>query len=220
MRPEFRGDRAGNTAHVRRLVVLFAFHLVVLTLGVLSMGFQLLASRLLNPHFGSSIIVWAWLISTFLAAFSLGSMLGGAISNAAPAQRARLRTIAAGVGVASLAFTAFFGRRALGGIELAFEDMSIGLLVSCLGLFFLPVTALSTFGPQCVQYLAARGMPPGQGSGLIYGVSTLGNIAGVMLTAFVFIPNFRVSTLLFVWLGVAVVGLTILVRFLRASDSS
>ena len=201
-------------------MALFAFYLVVVTLGVLSMGFQLLASRLLNPHFGSSIIVWAWLISTFLAAFSLGSMMGGSISNAAPARRARLRMIAAVVGVTSLAFTAFFGRRALGGIELAFEDMSTGLLVSCLGLFFLPVTALSTFGPQCVQYLAARGTAPGKASGLIYGVSTLGNIAGVMLTAFVFIPNFRVSTLLFIWLGVAVAGLTILVRFLRTSDSA
>lgn len=200
--------------------MLFLFYAVVVTLGVLSMGFQLLASRLLNPHFGSSIIVWAWLISTFLAAFSLGSMLGGSISNAPAGRRERLRAIAAVVGVASLAFTAFFGRRALGVIELSFTDMSTGLLVSSLGLFFLPVTALSTFGPQCVQYLAARGTAPGKASGLIYGVSTLGNIAGVMLTAFVFIPNFRVSTLLFIWLGVAVVGLTILVRLLRQPVSS
>lgn len=199
-------------------MALFAFYFVVVTLGVLSMGFQLLASRLLNPHFGSSIIVWAWLISTFLAAFSLGSMLGGSISNAPAGRRERLRTIAAIVGVASLAFTAFFGRRALGVIELSFTDMSAGLLVSCLGLFFLPVTALSTFGPQCVQYLAVRGTPPGKASGLIYGISTLGNIAGVMLTAFVFIPHFRVSTLLLVWLGVAVVSLTILLRFLRNTD--
>ena len=63
--------------------MLFAFYLVVMTLGILSMGFQLLASRLLNPHFGSSIIVWAWLILTFLAAFSAGSMVGGWISNLA-----------------------------------------------------------------------------------------------------------------------------------------
>lgn len=197
------------------LVALFAFYLVVVTLGVLSMGFQLLASRLLNPHFGSSIIVWAWLISTFLAAFSIGSMIGGSISNAPTGARERWRMIAAVVGVAALAFTAFFGRRTLGAIELGVTDISTGLLVSCLGLFFLPVTALSTFGPQCVQYLATRGTAPGKASGLIYGISTLGNIAGVMLTAFVFIPNFRVSTLLFVWLGVAVVSLTILVRFLR-----
>ena len=192
------------------------FYLLVFIQGVLSMGFQLLASRLLNPHFGSSIIVWAWLISTFLAAFSLGSMLGGSISHAETGRRNRAQVTAMLLGVAALAFTAFFGRTVLGSIEQAFTDLSMGLLVSCVGLFFVPVLMLSSFGPQCVQYLGSRGMPPGQASGIVYGVSTLGNIAGVMLTAFVLIPHFRVSTLLYGWLGVAVVGLTALIALLRS----
>jgi hypothetical protein len=201
-------------------VVLSLFYFVVLTLGILSMGFQLLASRLLNPHFGSSIIVWAWLISTFLAAFSAGSMLGGWISSLPSRSRARAQLAAAVVAVVTLTVTAFFGRPLLAAIELRFEAISTGLMVACAALFFLPVTALSSFGPQCVQYLAVRGTAPGQASGLVYGVSTLGNIAGVMLTAFVFIPHFRVSSLLYLWLGVAVVGLTVLLRLLRAPVAS
>lgn len=200
---------------MRALVSLFAFHVVVLTLGILSMGFQLLASRLLNPHFGSSIIVWAWLISTFLAAFSAGSMLGGWISSLAPERRHRAQWLGATLAVATLAFAAVCGRPVLDRIEVAFPEMSTALLVSCAGLFFLPVTALSSFGPQCVQWLAARGTPPGKASGTVYGVSTLGNIAGVMLTAFVLIPHYRVSTLLYGWLAVAVVSLTALVWLLR-----
>ena len=196
-------------------VMLFAFYLVVIVLGVLSMGFQLLASRLLNPHFGSSIIVWAWLISTFLAAFSTGSMLGGWISNLPLHSRQRGQVTGALLAVATLAVAAFFGRSLLGFIEVTFPSMSTGLLVSCLGIFFLPVTSLSLFGPQCVQFLASRGMPPGKASGIVYGVSTLGNIAGVMLTAFALIPHFRVSTLLYLWLGVAIVSLACLVRLLR-----
>eukprot|EP01030_Chromulinospumella_sphaerica_P033417 gene33417-34279_t len=140
------------------------------------MGFQLLASRLLNPFFGSSLIVWAWLISTFLAAFSLGSMVGGWISDAPTPRRERAQWLAGALAVGSLAFTAFFGRVVLGQIEVAFAEITTGLLVACLALFFLPVTTLSSFGPQCVQYLAARGTPPGKASGLVYGVSTLGNI--------------------------------------------
>ncbi len=206
---------SGAIRSVARIVSLFAFHAVVVTLGILSMGFQLLASRLLSPHFGSSIIVWAWLISTFLAAFSAGSMLGGWASNLAPDRRQRAQWIGAGLAVASLAVTALFGRLVLDRIEIAFTEMSAGLCVSCLTLFFLPVTALSSFGPQCVQYLAARGTPPGQASGLVYGLSTLGNIAGVMLTTFLLIPNFRVSVLLYGWLAVAAVGLLVLIRLLR-----
>lgn len=198
--------------------MLFAFYVVVVTLGILSMGFQLLASRLLNPHFGSSIIVWAWLISTFLAAFSVGSMVGGWISNLAPAARRRGQVAGALLAMLTLAIAAFFGRALLGQIEVAFQEMSTALFVSCVGIFFLPVTALSLFGPQCVQFLATRGTPPGKASGIIYGVSTLGNIAGVMLTAFVLIPNFRVSTLLYLWLAVAIASLASLVRLLRTSD--
>jgi hypothetical protein len=206
---------AGPLSSLPVLVLLPVFYAVVITLGILSMGFQLLASRLLSPHFGSSIIVWAWLISTFLAAFSLGSMLGGWISNLPSTPRTRGQAGGAVLAVLTLALTAVFGRMLLGRIELAFPSMSAGLLAACGGLFFLPVTALSSFGPQCVQFLAVRGTPPGKASGIIYGVSTLGNIAGVMLTAFVFIPNFPVSTLLYVWLAVAVVGLSVLVRLLR-----
>jgi hypothetical protein len=200
-------------------VTLFAFYVVVITLGILSMGFQLLASRLLNPHFGSSIIVWAWLISTFLAAFSLGSMVGGWISNLAPAARRRGQWIGAALAVGSLAVTALFGRALLGWIEVTFLEVSTALLVSCFGIFFLPVTALSLFGPQCVQFLASRGTPPGKASGIVYGVSTLGNIAGVMLTAFALIPHFPVSTLLYLWLTVAILSLASLVRLLRVSVS-
>ena len=198
-----------------RTVLLFVFYVVVLTLGILSMGFQLLASRLLNPHFGSSIIVWAWLISTFLAAFSAGSIIGGWTSNLPSDRRQRGQFAAAVLVIVSLAFTAVAGRAVLDRIEIAFAEMNTALFISNVALFFLPVTALSSFGPQCVQFLAARGVPPGKASGLVYGVSTFGNIAGVMLTAFVLIPHFRVSTLLHGWLGVALVGLAILLNLLR-----
>ena len=179
------------------------------------MGFQLLGSRLLSPHFGSSIVVWAWLISTFLAAFSTGSMLGGWMSNLAVAPRRRGQRIVAAVAVGSLGFTALGGRAALDQIELAFPSVGTGLFVSCVSLFFVPVTALSCFGPQCVQFLATRGTAPGKASGLVYGVSTLGNIAGVMLTAFVLIPHFRVSSLLYGWLAVAATGLLGLLALLQ-----
>jgi hypothetical protein len=197
-------------------VSLLLFYSVDVILGLLSMGFQLLASRLLNPHFGSSIIVWAWLISTFLAAFSIGSIAGGWISNLTETPRRRWQFGGALLAVFSLALTGLFGRDLLDTIEVAFPDLSTALLVSCLSLFFVPVTALSSFGPQCVQYLAGRGTPPGKASGIVYGVSTFGNIAGVMLTAFVLIPHFRVSTLLYGWLGVAVIGLATLLQLLRS----
>ncbi len=185
-------------------MTLFAFHVVVIILGILSMGFQLLASRLLSPYFGSAIDVWACLISTFLAAFSVGAMLGGWISNLPGDRRWRWQLGWAAAAVVSLAVTALFGRGLVDAIAVNLEPGKV------------PVLSLSSFTPQCVQFLAARGTPPGKASGLVYGISTLGNIAGVMLTAFVLIPHLRVSTLLNVWLAVAVVSLAALLMLLRA----
>jgi hypothetical protein len=200
-------------------VALFAFYVVVVTLGILSMGFQLLASRLLSPYFGSAIDVWACLISTFLAAFSGGAMLGGWISNLPGPTRRAWQIGWALLAVGTLAVTALWGRGLVDYIALTLEPGKTPVLLSCVVLFFFPVASLSSFTPQCVQYLAARGTPPGKASGLVYGISTLGNIVGVMLTAFVLIPHLRVSTLLYIWLGVAVISLAALLRLLRVSSS-
>ncbi len=200
--------------------MILVFHLLVAVLGILSMGFQLLGSRLLNPHFGSSIIVWAWLISTFLAAFSAGSLLGGWITQRPPPARRRAQVLVAALGLGSLAFTTFLGRTALGWIEIHVLHMGTGLFLACVGLFLVPVTMLSSFGPQCVQHLCLRGKAPGSASGVVYGISTLGNIAGVMLTAFFLIPSLPVSTLLRLWLFVAALSLGGLLLLLRQAPSS
>jgi hypothetical protein len=199
-------------------VMLFAFYLVVITLGILSMGFQLLASRLLGPSFGSAIDVWAWLISTFLAAFSAGAMLGGWVSAIERPSRTRWQLALASLAVLSLWFTANFGKKVIGIFETNMEPGQAPLVLSCVVVFFFPVLALSSFTPQCVQYVATRGMAPGRASGLVYGVSTLGNILGVLLTAFVLIPRAPVSTLLTTWLVVALVSLaSLLAIFHRQS---
>jgi hypothetical protein len=200
--------------------VLLAFYVVVITLGILSMGFQLLASRLLSPYFGSAIDVWACLISTFLAAFSGGSMLGGWISNLPPPQRTRWQLGGALAAVLTLALTAYGGRSLIDTIATQLEPGKLPIMLSCVVVFFFPVTSLSSFTPQCVQFLASRGTPPGKASGIVYGVSTIGNIAGVMLTAFVLIPHLRVSTLLYIWLAVALISLASLLRLLRATPAA
>lgn len=211
----FRADIPRTSTHVAPFVLIFSFYTVVVTLGILSMGFQLLASRLLGPYFGSAIDVWACLISTFLAAFSGGSMLGGWVSNLPPPQRVRWQISGAVVAVLTLALTAYGGRKLIDAIATELEPGKLPIMLSCMVVFFFPVTSLSSFTPQCVQFLASRGMAPGKASGLVYGVSTIGNIAGVMLTAFVLIPNFAVSTLLYIWLGVAMVSLAALLRLIR-----
>lgn len=178
--------------------------ILALIQGFLSMGFQLVASRLLAPHFGTTIIVWAFLISSFLAAFSAGSFAGGAISKLDERRQAAAVTALAFAGVGSFAVVAFAGRSILRVIEPSFEDAWAGIGVACAILFFVPVTTLSALLPIYAELLGRGDRGVGVSSGLVYGTSTLGNITGVMVTAFALIPNFPTFELLVGWLAVAV----------------
>ena len=48
------------------------------------MALEILGSRVLAPHFGSSVYVWGSLISTFLVALSAGYALGGRFADRKP----------------------------------------------------------------------------------------------------------------------------------------
>lgn len=183
--------------------ILFSF-----VLGIFSMGFQLLGSRLLNPWFGSSIIVWAFIISFFLAAFSLGSILGGLLARLGRLDRDRWLLIVAIVAVGAFAFNAIFARTLLAWLDQWTAPLPVLLGLTCGILFLPPVCALAALTPVLIQRLSEKGMTAGFASGVIYCTGTLGNIAGIMLTVFIFIPHLPVSVLLWIW--TAAVGITTL----------
>src|SRR2546430_7393855 len=78
--------------------------LLVFCLGMLSMGLQLVASRVLAPFFGTSIFVWASLITTFLAAFSTGSFIGGAVSGTPSATQSKIMATVMSISAGALFF--------------------------------------------------------------------------------------------------------------------
>ena len=169
---DVEGERIGN-----RIILLLG----VFALGFFSMGFQLVGSRLLAPHFGSSIIAWAFLISTFLAAFSAGSLFGGWVSRLNHPRKLLWVWTMVCTQVVGLGVTTFLGKALLRLIETAIQSLGMGLLAACPALFFLPVMMLSGFLPLATETLAQSGFSAGSASGLSYGISTAGNIAGVMV---------------------------------------
>jgi hypothetical protein len=173
--------------------------------GFLSMGFQLVATRLLAPFFGSTLLVWSFVISTFLAAFSVGALLGG-LSSQLPARRLMASLIALVlVGLAGYGVTATQGHAILQLMDSSLDNAFLALGLSCFFLFFFPVTCLSALLPIFTEALVAGGSRGGMSTGIVYGVSTLGNITGVMATAFVLIPSFATSTILLGWTAAAAV---------------
>lgn len=178
---------------------------LVFSLGVLSMGLQLVASRVLAPFFGSSILVWAALITTFLAAFSIGSFLGAAISAKPVAIQRKSMAVVMSLGCAALLFDSFACYKVCDWIDLRLESLSAKLILTCLLLYFVPITSLATITPVCVGYYDRREKSAGLSAGVLTGVSTLGNIGGVLGSALVLIPTFGVQSLLHAWWILAIV---------------
>jgi hypothetical protein len=173
--------------------------------GFLSMGFQLVATRLLAPFFGSTLVVWSFVISTFLAAFSVGALLGGFFSQF-PAGRLMGNLIGlVAIGLAGYVVTSTQGHAILESLDSRLDNIFLALGVSCFCLFFFPVVCLSALLPIFTQALVNSGSAGGVSTGVVYGISTLGNITGVMVTAFVLIPSFATSTILEGWTGAAAV---------------
>ena len=172
--------------------------------GNVSMGYQLVGSRLLYPYFGSTVYVWALLISTFLLSFSLGSFLGGHASriDAGPARQRLLLGLSL-AGIAGFFVTAAFGRRLLEALDPSREQATFNLTLACGALFLVPICAVSALSPMLADLASRLGRATGPASGLVYGISTAGNITGILLTVFILIPSFAVSSILYMWLAAA-----------------
>ena len=73
--------------HRRLAVGIGAASLVVIdvaTLGFVTLGFEMVASRILTPLFGSGIYTWATIISIVVAGLMAGYFLGGMLADRFP----------------------------------------------------------------------------------------------------------------------------------------
>ena len=59
----------------------------VATLGFVTLGFEMVASRILTPLFGSGIYTWATIISIVVAGLMAGYFLGGIVADRWPSFR-------------------------------------------------------------------------------------------------------------------------------------
>ncbi len=164
--------------------------------GVL-MGFEMLGSRYLFPYFGGGIGTWASLISTVLCALAIGYFAGSAIVDRHPSQR----TIAVFILIAAayLAFVPASADPIMSSILDQLGDGASATLIASTALLLVPLTLLGTFSPIAVSILTRSADEAGRIAGLVYGVSTVGNVVGTLFTTFTLIPSIgsRAITYLF-----------------------
>jgi sugar lactone lactonase YvrE len=157
-------------------------------IGFALMGFEMLGSRYLNPYFGGGITTWACLISVVLFSMMVGYFAGGYAVDARPGvDLLAASTLAAALSMMLVPLTADAGLRF---IIRAFGDGFWGVLIASFALSFVPVAFLSACSPFVVRLLLVDLRSGGKTTGLVYSISTFGNVAGTLATTFYLIPNF------------------------------
>jgi predicted membrane-bound spermidine synthase len=180
-----------------------------------SLGVELTASRLLDPFFGNSLIIWAVLIGMVLLYLSLGYYLGGKWADRRPYHSVLYQITAWAAFLVGI--VPFVARPVLLWSVQGFAQYSAGILVGSLlgvvALFAIPVTLMGVISPFAIR-LSMEGeevASSGNVAGGIYALSTMGSLVGTFLPVLVLIPNIgtRNTFLFFAFalLAVSLVGL-------------
>lgn len=184
---------------------------LVFTAGFVSLGVELTASRLLDPWFGNSILVWAVLIALILLYLSLGYWLGGRMADRWP--DARVLLVLTGVAAFLVGIIPLVARPILQLTTGVFQVFDIAILVgsfaAVLLLFAGPVILLGMVSPFVIRLMMQRADDAGRVAGNIYALSTLGSILGVFIPVLLLIPNIGARRT-FLVLGLTLLGLSVL----------
>ncbi|MBI4560150.1 MAG: fused MFS/spermidine synthase [Candidatus Hydrogenedentes bacterium] len=164
------------------------------TSGAAVMLYEFLAVRFLQRYFGSVLEVWASVIAVCLAGLALGYAKGGRLADQYRSWRVMGALIAAG------GFTALFMEPLAEGagntlVEFEFGRMWHPLAAATIS-SFLPILFLGTIMPQAVRLYVDRLDAVGVGTGRIAAISTVGSIAGTLLTVHALLPYFGVREIL------------------------
>ncbi|RME50722.1 MAG: spermine synthase, partial [Caldilineae bacterium] len=165
--------------------------LTVFVSGMTTLGVELSASRLLDPFFGNSILIWANLIGLVLIYLSLGYWLGGRWADRDPRGVTFFQIIAWGAFLVGLIpfFAAPILRWSVAGFATFDAGILIGSFLGVLILFSLPMTLLGMASPFAIRLAVTDVSGAGRIAGAVYALSTLGSILGTFLPVLVLIPN-------------------------------
>jgi spermidine synthase len=164
--------------------------LTVFVAGLTSLGVELSASRLLDPFFGNSIIIWANLIGLVLIYLSAGYWVGGRWADQDP-RESTLYQITAwaafAVGIVPFVATPILRWSVIGFVGYN-AGILLGSLLGVLILFSVPMTLLGCVSPFAIRLAVSDVAHSGHVAGTIYALSTVGSILGTFLPVLLLIP--------------------------------
>ncbi len=161
----------------------FGLCVTVFITGASVMVIELLGTRFIAPFYGTSLYVWASLISVTMIALALGYFIGGKWADCA--KKTGLSLIIALAGFFTLIIPWINGA-----VLLATDSLGLraGAFISALIVFLPSLMMLGMVGPFAIKAATHELENVGNSSGTIYAVSTLGSVTGTLVLGFFLFP--------------------------------
>lgn len=204
---------------MKKIIKNYLLPLSVFVTGACVLIIEVVAVRILSPHYGNTMFTVSSVISIILAALSFGYYAGGKLADKYPYLKWFFGIILSS-GIVLLLFH-FFGSLLLPILSVKMSIVT-GPLFTSLMFFFIPAFLLGTLSPYAVKLQSVNFPEEGVGSvsGKIFFWSTLGSISGSILAGFFLIPRFGVNNIIIVTAVILfLVGLIPLI-FLKVSKKT
>ena len=164
----------------------FLLEMVVFVSGALVMIYEIIGSRLLAPHIGTSTYIWTSLIGVILGSLSVGYWLGGRVADRQPDLKI-LSAILFFAG-ALTCLTLLLHEIILSILATSSLRLELKAIIAALVLFA-PASVLFGFvTPYAVRLKMLSVEDSGKTVGRLYALSTVGSIAGTFAAGFVLLP--------------------------------
>ncbi len=195
---------------------LFCLYATSITAGFCMMALEIMGGRVLYPVFGSSIDVWAAIISVFILSLSIGYVIGGRI-----ADRARSNAALGWLILASGAFYCLipaFDLRLMEALGETVHQARWGVLLAATLLFLVPSLLLGAVSPILVKLVFVGAERVGRTTGTLYAVGSFGNVLGILISDYVLME--RVDLRINLYAMGLVLGLLGLAHLIKRMDAS
>lgn len=164
------------------------YEFLIFITGAVTLSLEVLASRIMTPFFGVSLYIWSGILSITLVFLAIGYRIGGYISANVSHQSVEYGFLAIpiasalGIVLSAIVYPIVFPL-------LSHTNLIAGSFVGATLILALPLIALSAMNPLLIGLQREQTKTGDAGAGRVFFISTMGSVAGVLFTAFLFIPN-------------------------------
>ena len=172
----------------------------IMVVGLVSLGAEVSATRLLGPVFGDSNLVWAAVIGVNMAGLAVGYAVGGRLADWVPRRQGLVLLLVAAAITAALA--PLLSATALEVTSALAPHTGAGFVLAVTAaaaiLFGLPVVLMGSATPYAIRLLLPQVPTAGGAAGSLYAVSTAGSLLGAYLPVLWLIPRLGTASSLLI----------------------